>query len=673
MNTWKKILVHIMIFIIVAGVAGFLLRSLATGIPSAIAGKGMNFDFTLLLELKTWAYGLVAALVGGLIWLLSGSNLDSVISSGGKALLGGKGKPDVVRASLENSRFLTEKERDKYFPGHMYTDLKGVKKDGIPVRAVLDKNKKLQINFLPGAHSLIIGATGSGKTTTFINPMIQLLAATGAGSSMIMTDPKGELFDLHSQFLVSRGYKVLLLDLRDTYSSSRWNPLDGIWDMYQQYVEAGKGIMFHKDNMSDYPDLKRMDGEGEPGKPWAEWRGRAYADLTHCQDDVSVTRQQFYDEMYEDLNDLISVICPIENEKDPVWEKGARSIIMATCLAMLEDSEDERLGMTKDKFNFFNINKALTNSEDEFAALKSYFEGRNKLSQAFTLSRQVMSAADTTLSSYMSITFDKLNMFNDRGLCGLTSATDVQAEKFADQPTALFMKIPDEKDTRHGLAAVFILCMYKALIKVASAREDLSLPRNVYFILDEFGNMPKIEKFDKMITVGRSRKIWFNMVVQSYSQLNNVYGEKVADIVKSNCGMKMFIGSNDIGTCEEFSKLCGNMTVRTTSTSSNVGSRAGDVNVSSQTQVRPLIYPSELQMLNNKESTGNAIIVTFGNYPLKTKYTPSYLCPYYKMGRMDMTELRSHMFRADEVFYDLDARNDIVLERNDDEQSEESA
>ena len=595
--------------------------------------------------------------------------MDRYIFGSTKGLLGKKGKVDVVEGSLENSRFLTDIERDKYFPGHTYNQLSHVKKDGIPVRAVLDKKNNLQVNFLPGAHSLIIGATGSGKTTTFINPMIQLLASTAAGSSMIMTDPKGELFDLHSKYLVSRGYKVLLLDLRDTYSSSRWNPLDGIWDMYQEYVEAGKGIKFHKDDMSNYPDLKRMDGEGEPGKPWAEWHGNAYADLSHCQDDVSVTRQKFYDEMYEDLNDLISVICPIENEKDPVWEKGARSIIMSTCLAMLEDSEDERLEMTKDKFNFFNINKALTNSEDEFATLKEYFEERSKLSQAYTLSRQVMSAADTTLSSYMSITFDKLNMFNDRGLCGLTSATDVQAEKFADQPTALFMKIPDEKDTRHGLAAVFILCMYKALIKVASAREDLSLPRNVYFILDEFGNMPKIEKFDKMITVGRSRKIWFNMVVQSYSQLNNVYGEKVADIVKSNCGMKMFIGSNDIGTCEEFSKLCGNMTVRTTSTSSSIGAKAGDINVSAQTQVRPLIYPSELQMLNNKESTGNAIIVTFGNFPLKTKYTPSYQCPYYKMGRMDMEELRSHMFRADEVYYDLDRRNEIVLGKSEDDEN----
>lgn len=672
MKTIHKVLIYLFLFVIVAGALGFLLQNFVLSPQQSLDGK-FSFDWSLLLKWQTWALGAIGSFALSLIWLLTGNNLDMMVFGEGKGLLGKKGKVDVVQGSLENSRFLTDAERDKYFPGHTYKQLNQVKKDGIPVRAVLDKKNNLQVNFLPGAHSLIIGATGSGKTTTFINPMIQLLASTAAGSSMIMTDPKGELFDLHSGYLVSRGYKVLLLDLRDTYSSSRWNPLDGIWDMYQEYVEAGKGIKFHKDDMSKYPDLKRMDGEGKPGEPWAEWHGNAYADLSHCQDDVSVTRQRFYDEMYEDLNDLISVICPIENEKDPVWEKGARSIIMSTCLAMLEDSEDERLEMTKDKFNFFNINKALTNSEDEFATLKEYFEGRSKLSQAYTLSRQVLSAADTTLSSYMSITFDKLNMFNDRGLCGLTSATDVQAEKFADQPTALFMKIPDEKDTRHGLAAVFILCMYKALIKVASAREDLSLPRNVYFILDEFGNMPKIEKFDKMITVGRSRKIWFNMVVQSYSQLNNVYGEKVADIVKSNCGMKMFIGSNDIGTCEEFSKLCGNMTVRTTSTSSSIGAKAGDINLSSQTQVRPLIYPSELQMLNNKESTGNAIIVTFGNFPLKTKYTPSYLCPYYKMGRMDMEELRSHMFRADEVFYDLDKRNEIVLGKSEDGDIQESA
>ena len=263
------------------------------------------------------------------------------------------------------------------------------------------------------------------------------------------------------------------------------------------------------------------------------------------------------------------------------------------------------------------------------------------------------------MTSYMSITFDKLSLFNDRGICGLTSATDIYAEDFAFHPTALFLKIPDEKDTRHSLASLFILSMYKALIKVASGREDLSLPRSVYFIMDEFGNMPKIEKFDKMITVGRSRKIWFNMVVQSYTQLNNIYGEGVADVVKSNCGLKMFIGSNDIGTCEEFSKLCGNVTVSTRSVSSSTGSKEGDVSVSTQLQTRPLVYPSELQTLNNKDSTGNAIIVTFGDFPLKTKYTPSYKCPLYQFGRMDLSEAQENVFLADRAFYDIERRNKL--------------
>ena len=656
---WKKIIIYLLVLLVASGVIGFLVTMFFAGFADIIAGKGMKFKFEYLLKPETWAFGIVIVVIGWATMWAGTSRAGG--STKTKGFLGGKRDHSVKDSPLENSRFLTDKERDKYFPEFDYDDATSVKNDGIPVRAVLNKKGKLQCNFFPGAHSLVIGATGSGKTTTFINPMIQLLGATSCGSSMIMTDPKGELFSLHSKFLKERGYDVQLLDLRDTYSSSRWNPLESIWDMYQDYIEQGKGIKAHKDNMADYPELKRPDGLAEEGSLWCEWQGKAYADITHCRDDVTVAKQKIYDEMYEDLNDLISVICPIENEKDPVWEKGARSIIMATCIAMLEDSENPELEMTKDKFNFFNLNKAISNSEDEFKALKEYFEGRSPLSQAVTLSRQVLSAADATLSSYMSIAFDKLNMFNDRGLCGLTSATDINAAQFAERPTALFMKIPDEKDTRHGLAAVFVLCMYKALIKVASAREDLSLPRNVYFILDEFGNMPKIEKFDKMITVGRSRKIWFNMVVQSYSQLNNVYGEQVADIVKSNCGMKMFIGSNDIGTCKEFSELCGNMTVQTNSTSAQTGAKAGDISVSTQTQVRPLIYPSELQTLNNKESTGNAIIVTFGNYPLRTKYTPSYLCPYYKMGQMEMDEFRSHVFRADNVYYDLGARNRKIL------------
>lgn len=655
----KTMLLVVVILVFSALFLGTLIRFLLENLSASVEGSGWRFRWQLLAEPATWIIGVTITVFLGVIYALNGGFSSS--NKGARFLKGKGGEKDRIEGSLENSRFLTDEERDKYFPPFTYETLPDAKKDGVPVRAVLDKKGHLVGNFKPGVHALVIGATGSGKTTTFINPMIQLIGATNCGSSMIMTDPKGELFDLHSGFLKSRGYNVMVLDLRDTYSSSRWNPLEPIWDAYQEYLELGSGIVAHVDAMSDYPDLKRMDGEGKEDEPWIEWKGRAYLDAGHCKDDVSVERQKIYDAMYEDLSDLVSGLIPVQNEKDPLWEKGARSIVQATCLAMLEDSADPNLDMTKEKFNLFNVSKALTDNTNNYQNLKDYFEGRGKLSQAYQLSRQVLSAPEATLGSYMSITMDKLSLFNDRGLCSLTSATDIKAEKFAYEPTALFLKIPDEKDTRHALASLFILSTYKALIKVATDLPGQTLPRNVYFIMDEFGNMPKIDKFGQMITVGRSRKIWFSMVVQSFVQLTNVYGKEVADIVIGNCGVKMFIGSNDTDTCKMFSEMCGNMTVRTSSTSSSLSSRAGDINVSTNTQVRPLIYPSELQRLNNQESTGNSIIVSFNSFPLKTKYTPSYKCPFYKFGPMDLTEIRSNVFRADEVYYDLSVRNEKIL------------
>lgn len=653
----RKGLIYLLIFAVLSIILGAIVTSFLRNSAQALeTGDYMLLlDFSVFASFSTYFTGAFLLVCLYAAYLVFGNQSSKTAKK-----IMNSNKVSAVNAGLEDSRFMNAKERDANFPASNFSKLANSSKDGVPVRAYYEKNAGLRINIASPMHSIIIGSTGSGKTTTFINPMIQILAASGAGSSMIMTDPKGELFQLHSAFLQERGYKVMVLDLRDTYSSFRWNPLGDIYDRYQLYIEAGNNILEHTDTIDSYSGLDLQDDKSTFGDKWYEYDGKAYSDANKVIIDAKMKRQIIYDELYEDLNDLVSVLCPIESADDPVWEKGARSIVMATLLAMLEDSENPELGMTKEKYNFYNLNKAISNSENNFEALKNYFAGRSPIARCVSLSKQVTTAAENTLSSYMSIAFDKMSMFNDEGICSLTSATDIDPNIFADEKTALFMKIPDEKDTRHALASMFVLCIYKALIKKASAREDLSLPRNVYFILDEFGNMPKIDKFDKMITVGRSRKIWFNMVVQSYAQLNNVYGDTVADIIKSNCGMKMFIGSNDINTCKEFSELCGNMTVRTGSVSGSVMS-GKDINYSQQIQQRPLIYPSELQRLNNRESTGNSIIVTFGNFPLKTKFTPSYRCPLYKFGTMDLSETRKNIFLGEEVYYDLGQRNDTIL------------
>ncbi len=569
----------------------------------------------------------------------------------------GKGKLSQIEANLENSRWMTDAERDKIFNPCKYTELADMKKDGVPIRAFFDGHKDMNIVFNSPCHSLIIGSTGSGKTTTFINPMIQILGASGAGSSMIITDPKGELFSLHSKFLAARGYDVKVLDLRDAYHSYRWNPLEPLWDMYREYAEAEDNVYERTDSPED-SGLKITGKHEEYGDTWYEFNGKGFATIEKLVVELKIFRTQKFDEMYEDMNDLVSVLVPVQNQNDPMWEKGARAITMGVLLAMLEDSDIPELGMTKEKFNLFNMSKILQNSSDEYKELREYFKGRDKLSKAVASAKQVLDAPDKTRSSYMSVLLEKLSIFNDTGICALTSTSDFNTADLAERPTALFLKIPDEKDTRHGLAAIFLTNVYKSLIKVASSYEDLSLPRNVYYILDEFGNMPKIEKFDKMITVGRSRKIWFNMVVQSYVQLNNVYGDTVANIVKGNCGIKMFIGSNDMETCKEFSELCGNITVVTQGSSS---SSKDNTNFSQSIQTRPLIYPSELQKLNNKTTSGNSIIVTFGNYPLKTSFTPSYKVPVYQTGMMNMDDLEGRLFEEDKVFYNITERNNLIL------------
>lgn len=646
------------IIIIIASILfwGYTVNTIILNSASALLQRNWKLFLQreLLFRIDTYIYGFCVTLIIYCYFFLL---YDNPARRAKKMM---KAKPKEFVSNLENSRFMTEKERKKMFRNVNLHKLERSNKDGIPVYAVYHKWKRnVEISLADPMHSIIIGATGSGKTTGFINPMIQILGKAKAGSSIICTDPKGELLQLHGGYLRHRGYDVKILDLREPYNSFRWNPLGDLYDRYQLFLETGNEIIRHTDQLKGYR-LEMINCKQEKFEEWYEFDGKAFGRRSDVIAYVKTQKQKIYDEIYEDLNDLISVLCPIENKEEPLWEKGAKNIIMAVCLAMLEDSENPELEMTRSKFCFYNILKIIENSENEFEELKNYFAGRDPLSRAVSLSKQVLSTSEQTLSSYMSIAFDKLSLFNDEGICALTSETDIRVTELAKKPCALFLKIPDEKDTRHILAAIFVLCVYKALIKEASSRESLSLPRNVYFILDEFGNMPKIDKFEKMITVGRSRKIWFQMVVQSYAQLNNVYGDKVASIIKGNCGMKMFIGSNDIETCEEFSKLCGNMTVSTSSVSTSTVETRNGINVSSQLQARPIIYPSELQKLNNQTNTGNAIVVTFGNYPLKTKFTPSYRCPLYVTLKKSEEQWHSNTFFGDEVFYDIRERNTII-------------
>ena len=80
-------------------------------------------------------------------------------------------------------------------------------------------------------HTLVIGATGSGKTQTVVFPQVNSLAK--ARESMIITDPKGEIYESTGQMLRDKGYQILLLNFRDPQNGNSWNPMTLPYEMYK--------------------------------------------------------------------------------------------------------------------------------------------------------------------------------------------------------------------------------------------------------------------------------------------------------------------------------------------------------------------------------------------------------------------------------------------------------
>ena len=587
----------------------------------------------ILLSYKTYLYAFEVFAIIMLIFLFvwykgAFKNPKALMSTNEK---------DVIYTGLEQAHFQTDEEIIKNYKTISYNDLPNIEVEGIPVKAEETK-KDFNITLAKPAHTLIIGTTGSGKTTTFISPTIQILANTKSKPSMLISDPKGELYALHAKSLLKRGYEVKILDLRNPYCSIRWNPLEKPFEMYQEMLSLNNKVSVNEE-------------EG-----YYIFENKIYYDKDELNAVIQVKKQELFDEVYEDLNDICSVLCPVKNKSEPIWESGAKNFILAITLAMLEDSENPNNEMTKEKFNFFNIMKIATNTQNDCEDLMEYFKHRSPISKSVSLSKQVLDASDKTRGSYLSTIFDKLSMFSDMSICSLTSANEIDFAEISTKPTALFLQIPDEKETRHTLAAMVILQAYKALVAKANTYPDLSLPRSVYFLLDEFGNLPQVHKLEQMITVGRSRKIWLALVVQSYAQLAKVYDEKSADIIKSNCNIQIFIGTTDQKTIEEFSKKCGNYSI----IQKNVSFSSSNDGVGSSVSVkeRPLIYPTELAQLNNNQNMGNAIVSIFGYAPIRSKFVPSFKSKYFVLEKTNQLLSAGKYFNEEKVFYDMLKRNE---------------
>ncbi len=343
-------------------------------------------------------------------------------------------------------------------------------------------------------HTMVIGATASGKTTAVVDPLIQSLAKKG--ESMILTDPKGELHRNHSEMLKNKGYNIIVLNFRNPNLGNAWNPLSLPYRLFR---------------------------EGNT------------------------------DKAIELLDDVGRNILHDTGSKDPFWENSAADYFSGLALGLFEDAPEELIHLNSISYMSTVGEEKFATSD----YIKEYFLLKGEQSSPFIFASNTINAPSETKGGILSVFRQKIRIFSSREqLSEMLAYSDFDVREIGRKKTAVFMIIHDEKTTYHALATIFIKQCYETLIDVAQ-ENDGQLQHRTNFILDEFANMPPLKDVTAMVTAARSRRIRFTFIIQNFAQLNEVYGKDDADTIRSNCGNLIYLITTELAALEEISKLCG--------------------------------------------------------------------------------------------------------------------
>ena len=353
-----------------------------------------------------------------------------------------------------------------------------------------------------------------------------------AGESFVVMDPKGEIYKNSIKNAKENGYQAVVINLRDMGHGDQWNPLTVPYRLYR----AGR-----------------------------------------------------VDEATNMVNDLVKILLGKRlNESDIYWPQMAANYITAHILFLFRQ-EDESIVNLK--------SVARMCSEDVISDLRTLAKTLPDNSLEALTYDVILNLGEKTRTSITSYAYSMVAMFNSQQqLAGTLSKTTFSMEGVGSKKTAIYLIVPDEKDTYHFLASLFVKQLYEAMISVAQKNVNGRLPVRMNFILDEFCNMPMIPDMVSMITAARSRNMRFYLFVQGMHQLLGKY-DNDAETIKGNCDDWFFLNSREYALLEEISKLCG--------TRKKNGIE------------EPLISTSQLQHLS--KANGECIVLYHRNYPFVTE------------------------------------------------------
>lgn len=413
-------------------------------------------------------------------------------------------------------------------------------------------------------HVLMIGAAGVGKTAFWLYPCIEYACASGM--SFLSTDTKGDVMRNYGNIAKDYGYHVSVIDLRNPTRSNGNNLLHLVnkyMDLYQEHPDA----LVYKAKAEKYAKiisktiiLSDMDA--------ASFGQNAY----------------FYD--------------------------AAEGLLTATILLVAEFCEPKKRHIVS---VFKIIQELLAPSQkkgkNQFQQLMEMLPNDHK---AKWFAGAALNTAEQSMASVMSTALSRLNSFLDSELEQLLCFdTEIDAEKFCNEKSAIFVIMPEENPNTFFMISLIIQQLYREILAVADEQGGKLKNRCVFFC-DEFGTLPKIESAEMMFSASRSRRLQIVPIIQSFSQLDKNYGKEGAEIIVDNTQLTLFGGfAPNSSSAEVLSKALGSRTVM----SGSISRSRNDSSESLQMIERPLLTPDELKSLPK----GQFVVMKTGVHPMQVK------------------------------------------------------
>lgn len=410
-------------------------------------------------------------------------------------------------------------------------------------------------------HTMVYGASGTGKSRGFVKPFILKKAQelkSGIKNSLILVDPKGELFESMSDYLRSQGYTVKVFNLLDMENSDGWNCIGEIGndtDMVQSVAET---------------IIRNTSEDGQ--------------------------KADFWDKAEKNL--LIALILYVQSLTDPITGE-------------LLPIHERSLG---------RIYKML--STEGSKSLDAKFK-RLPLDHPARAPYGIFKQAASNLWGNIFIGLgSRMSVFQNKLVDTITKYHEIDLELPGKQPCAYFCIISAQDTAYEFLSSMFFSLLFVRLTEYARKHGDERgrLPVEVDVMLDEFCNVGRILDFKKTISVVRSYGINCHVVVQSIAQLADRYPIKEWEEIVGNCDTQLFLGCNDEMTSTAISRRLGSVTIQLTNSMapqtplfSPITREVTGYRQTKSNNTRPLMYPEEILQMDNRE----CLVIIRGQKPIK--------------------------------------------------------